>query len=335
MKELKESIPKCSDVAPSVEEVVNPITQIIARCEIQDFLRKTLDDVKPDAIVSTLRKGYWIIEDFIRAYGLEESLVHVTTDGVDDGILEGKSILIFDDSIHTGNGIEGTVKKAVELSKKPVHVACITINREAYDKIQSLGHVDIIHLKIFDEYLKFNKNEFLPGCQAYYYFHYMVPYISTLSVNDSPDFCGLRLRIEGSSVDKLSPMMDCILNSLKHLTSSDGDHNRDSYIGTKRVSVDLDWDKVSDHMEAFEKDIAKVRISASVRPNCSELVLTPMICPRCSDGDVNNTGVEHLLFTTSEDFINRNANVVQKELEAHGFHVISSDLIHTAPKRGC
>jgi hypoxanthine phosphoribosyltransferase len=331
---MRESIPSDSDMPSNLEEVTNLYTQMITRGGIQSFLQKILGDVKPDVVISTLRKGYWIMEDFMRAYEIDAT--HMITDDVKPEDLRGKSVLIFDDSIHTGKGIKDAVKKVEMLTQSPVHVACIAINREAYDSIKSMEHVDVTYLKMFDEYAKFERNEFSPGCQAYYYLYYMVPHISTLSVKDSPDFCSLRLRFKKSSTDAMSKMVDCVLESLKDLILPDEVHRIDSYFGTERRSAGLDWEKASGRVEAFEKDIAKIRISVAAYPNYSELVLTPMICPKFPEDSVNdNIDIEHLLFITSEDFINTNVSVVLKGLEISGFQVISCELIHTAPRREC
>jgi hypothetical protein len=284
---MRKPVPGDVDTATELEEIISPETQIVARSEIYPFLKTTIENTNPEIIISTLRKGSWIIEDFIRNNPSIKKIKHITTYESDCEDLSGKSILVFDDSIRSGDGIKKTVEKSITTAKS-VTVACIAINKRAKNNIKSWGNISILYLKSFDTYKTYDdKGALEVGCQTYYYIHCMMPYISSISVNHSPHYNSLSIKLEGNTANELSQIIDCIINSTDGLIlSPDSTHCVDGYIGTVRKAIDIDWNYVIDNIIDCEKDIAKLRISGSAYDGYLEIIVTPMICPRCSDEDI-------------------------------------------------
>ena len=71
------------------------------------------------------------------------------------------------------------------------------INDGALKKIKE-KEIEVEYLEKFEEYTSYDEKsrELTPGCQAYYYTFFMIPYISSLSVNHSPDYTSLSVIVD-------------------------------------------------------------------------------------------------------------------------------------------
>ena len=139
---------KNKDTVSSIEDIEPPAVVTLASTEIRKFLRNTIAKRKTDIIISTIRKGSWIIDDILRTSGIGDTLETLPPDGIDNthwtsdskivhctnGDIEkitsldpsDKHVLVFDDSIHNGDGALDILSKIKGFAD--VRVVCIAIN---------------------------------------------------------------------------------------------------------------------------------------------------------------------------------------------------------------
>jgi len=314
---------KNTDTVPSIEYIESPAAVSIASTEIRKFLKRIITGKDTDLIISTVRKGSWIIDDILRTCRL--NLKHYTNQNIKDvslSDLEGKSILIFDDSVKTGESILTILSEMT--GYRHVRAACIMINDDALKTFRERG-IDVDYLERFKEYASYNNDngELAQGCQAYYYAYFMIPYISTLSVNYSPDYKSLSLIIKGGSTKDLKNMTDLVAKTI--MEDRGGDiHEVDSTLYTRRISFNIDVKylegRLLDLNVPYESDLSKIRVSASIYKDFSEIVVTPMFCPICDD--VKGLDMKSLPFLLSEGFISDYCKKTVACLTKNGFDII-------------
>lgn len=315
------------DTVPSIEKIEFPATVAVACAEVRRFLMEIITKENTDVIISTLRKGSWIIDDILRVYGL--NITHFTNKRLEEVPKEDlfdKHILVFDDSIHEGKSIINILSK-INMPCS-VRVACIAINDEAVEKIEKEG-IDLVYLERFRDYTKYGDNgELVPGCQTYYYAYFMIPYISNLSVNYSPDYKSLSIIVKGGLPKDLTTMTDSVVSVLTENVENDS-YEVDSTMYTRRVSLSIDKEYMGLHLSElkipYETDLSKLRVSASICGGFSEIVITPMLCPICED--VEGVYMKGLPFYLSEKFIEDYRNKITDRLRKNGFDILQQQII--------
>jgi len=219
-------------------------------------------------------------------------------------------------------------------------LVCLIINDEAIKIIhQKYPETEIIALKQFSKYENCNKdNELLPGCQTYYYIHYVVPYASSLSINYSPHFYNWRLKIDPCNDDQV----DYILENLIKSISSDIMLEKsvwNPFIRTRRASVNINWrnEIPVKWINRCSDDFSKIRIAASMYNNYTELVITPMICPIISSNDLSNdceifsnNEYEDILRDFGEYYIENHKKEILSELKKLNISLIEEDVVQIA-----
>jgi len=315
------------DTVPSIEDIESPAAVSIAAEEIRKFLKRVVTANNTDVIISTMRKGSWIIDDLLRIDDLK--IKHYTNEMIPYVISsepKDRRILIFDDSVRTGNGITTILSSFGGYDH--VRVACIVINEKALETIEKNG-VSVDYLEKFKEYTSFGGNgELLSGCQAYYYAYFMIPYISALSVNYSPDYRSLSITVAGGSPRDLRTLTDLVAKTFSD-DEKEEVHEIDRTMYTRRLSVSVDGKRFGKYLSdlgiTYETDLSKLRISASVYKDRSEVVVTPVFCPICYD--VDGVDMKDLLLLISERFIDDNRERIIGSLNKKGFNVVHCDII--------
>ncbi|MCL2032714.1 MAG: hypothetical protein FWG96_05550 [Methanomassiliicoccaceae archaeon] len=324
---MRKLSPKNMDTVPSIEDIESPAAVTVACIEIRRFLTDIITKKDTDVVISTLRKGSWIIDDIIKIRNLK--VIHYTNENIEkvpSTDLLDKNILIFDDSIHSGQSVINVLSKINKTDD--VRAACITINDEALEKIEECG-IEIEYLEKFKDYYKYGDNgELIPGCQAYYYAYFMMPYISNLSVNYSPDYKSLSISVEGGLPKDLKSMTDSIISAIEE-SCQNSSYEVDNTMYTRRVSLHINGKCLCRYLSElkipYETDISKLRISASIYGNYSEIVVTPMFCPICED--VDGIDLKNLPFLLSERFIADNCGKIINSLTTNGFSVVKKNII--------
>lgn len=317
----------CKETVRSIEDIEPPAAVAVACAEIRRFLTDVITKKDTDVIISTLRKGSWIIDDILRVRNLKT--VHYTNGNIDEipfDDLSDAHILVFDDSVHTGQSITDLLSRIGEL--RNVRVACIAINDGAVKEVEKRG-VSVEYFERFRDYALYgDRGELIPDCQAYYYTYFMIPYISNLSVNYSPDYKSLSIVIWGSSPKDLKLMTDSVVNAIEC------DGQNDSYVVdstqyTRRVSLIIGEDCLesclSDLKIPHETDTSKIRVSASAYGKYSEIVVTPMFCPIC--GEIDEIDIGGLPFFLSERFIRSYCERIMDSLTKSGLCVVQRKII--------
>jgi len=311
------------DTVPSIEDIETPAAVVLASMEIRKFLRDLITKKETDVIISTRRKGSWIIDDTLKTSDLE--IKHYTNDDIQNIPplnIVGKNVLIFDDSIHKGKSTLNILSKIK--GYKDVRVACITTNDEALERIEK-KKVKVEFLEKFKEYAAYDgkSKELIPGCQTYYYTFFMIPYISSLSVNYSPDYKSLFVEVRGGSSKTLESMTESVIDAIG---GADGDdlYEVDNTMYTRRVSLRIGEEYLERYLSdigvPYEMDISKLRISVSVYKSHSEIVVTPMLCPICDD--VADVDMQNLPFYLSGRFIAENREKIIDTIKNKGFDIV-------------
>jgi len=248
---------------------------------------------------------------------------HYTNECVKDipsSCLNDKDVLVFDDSIHTGKSVTDILSGIPGSSR--VRVACVMINDEALEALKKKD-IAVEYLEKFKEYTSYDGNkELSQGCQAYYYVYFMIPYISTLSINYSPDYKSLSLMIRGGSSKDLKKMTDPIIGAVNGVDEDDV-YVVDDTLYTRRISFSIDGKYLDDFLNDLdvphEIDQSKIRVSASVYKDYSEIVITPMLCPICVDTE--GVDAEKLPLMISERFIRDHCEKISEILTENGFEI--------------
>lgn len=315
------------DLSDSIDDGLRPLstpfTTLLSTNTITHYLDEVITE-DTDLIVSTVRKGSWIIENYLRETG--RHIRNITSEEPSPIDWEFDNVILFDDSIHTGK----TILKAYE--KIPAacntRVCCIAINENAMNKLRAEGIKDISYLRMFKHYEEFRmdgkeEKELASNCQSYYYSHFIIPYISGLSFNYSPDYMSLSIRIDNDASDALKRIADTVSDSISDMISEYALIYRDTKI--IKASAELSGDLTSGALtrickSQFETDMSKIRISATTWKGYTEVVITPIVSFRIkSDDDLSD-----LLIRCSEDILTQLEERIKNGLEQNGFRIIKS-----------
>lgn len=300
---IDEEYPLSSGLSASMASVI-----------IRGFLHDLLADGY-ELIVSTLRKGSWIIDDYLRREGIGTPHMISTNSDVAEAS-KNRKVLIFDDSVRTGGSILDAYER-IKNSCRSFTVGCLLINDEAMDSLRDSGIPagSIRTMESFHRYREYEGGLLSAGCQAYYYTNVVVPYVGTLLVNRSPDF--MSLVIDSECRPGMDPESMCIGILELFIRAPGADiHLVDRSPNVLRVSEDLDQcyllEAIEEPVGAWEPDQCKLRVSAACYNGHLEITVTPMICPiTVRDDD------EGCLERLSSDFIARYEDAILVAVSEH------------------
>lgn len=309
-----------------------PFTTLLSTSTVLNFLDRNIPG-DTELIISTVRKGSWIIEDYIRRR--RKHLRNITSSEPFPEQYKGAKIVLFDDSIHSGKTIEEQYRKILDSEDKAdqkllnVTVCCIAINEDALRRLNKIGIDDVRYLKLFNIYEKYvirnnEEKELAPDCQSYYYSHFIVPYISGLSFNYSPDYKSISILIEDNSSDDLEDVMKTVLNTVKDCTRTVNFLYKDTK--TIRESAELTPEFSAKILKKFytapsEIDMGKIRVSATSWDGTIEIVITPIVSYRIT----SENDLKELLVNCSDEIITQVEDGIVKGLEDKGYKVLSKN----------
>lgn len=309
--------------------LTTPFTTLLSTGTILDFLDKNIPD-DTALIVSTVRKGSWIIEDYIRRRG--RRLCNITSNEPFPTEYDGGKIVLFDDSIHTGETIDELYRKISNteqghiLPERDTTVCCIAINEGALSRLNTTGIYDVRYLRMFktyEDYIVTNgkERELAPDCQSFYYSHFIIPYISGLSFNYSPDYRSLSITLKDDTSADLRDIADTVLCALDGYSIGAYDLYQDTRI--IRRSAELEPGFTSEVLKEFcsapfETDMGKIRISVISWDGKTEIVITPIVSYVIrTDDDLSD-----LLVRCSEKIIKRIKSDIMLGLENKRYNVL-------------
>ncbi len=280
---------------------------------INSFLRKTLDELRPDLIISELRKGSWIIDNYLQINGL--NIVHKSSKSdLESSDFEGKRVMIFDDSVHTGSSIINIFNKVK--GRCSVSICCIAVNNDAMKSFAEQGidvEKDVHFLKCFDVYCDYESNRLTEDCQSYFYTFVMIPYIGWLTVNQSPDFTVCRALVESKGDISPAGIARIIYKALDIECEKYADVS--SSRKASRFSMPLD-DSVYRYvdLEDIEKEYAKLRISVAELYQSVSVTITPIISFMTSD----DCDIDQLMYVPGERYLKDNEVRIKDALSKVG-----------------
>lgn len=285
----------------------------VSALAINSFLGKTISELKPDLIISELRKGSWIIDTYLQVNGL--SIPHKSSESVlSEEDYEGKKVMIFDDSVHTGSSVMDIfdrIKGSCDAS-----ICCIALNTDAMRLFKKHG-IDVRgrvrYFRSFKKYREYESNHLTEDCQSYFYTYVMIPYIGWLIVNQSPDFTVCRAIVEYDDKTSLDNIAKAIYEAL------DIDFSFCNVVSSSRMalrySAPMD-DSVYDYVRLndVEKEYAKLRISVAELHQSLFVTITPIISFMTSDG----CSKEQLMYAPGERYLTDNETKIKETLNRIG-----------------
>ena len=309
-----------------------PFTTLLSTSTVLSFLDRSIPK-DTDLIISTVRKGSWIIEDYIRRTG--KRIRNITSTEPFPKGYENAKILFFDDSVHKGRTILEMYRNIPrttinnKLCETNATVCCIAINEEAVKDLNSNGIKNICYLKLFKSYEEYRiegseDKELIAGCQSYYYSHFIVPYISGLTFNYSPDYRSLSIRIKSDTSVNLEKILRTVFDSIRNYTMEITELYRDTI--TIRKVAELTTAFTDEILKGlctapFESDMGKIRVSAIAYKGRIEIVVTPIVSYRINtDEDLHD-----LLFRCSDEIISKVENGIRSALENEEYTIIGQD----------
>ena len=305
-----------------------PFTTLLSTNTVLSFLDKSIPE-DTDLIISTVRKGSWIIEDYLRRTG--RHIRNITSNEPFPKEFEDAKILLFDDSVHTGRTVLDLYRNIPRTNNKTnshetyTTVCCIAINEDAVKKLNAGGIENIRYLKLFKNYDEYRmegtkEKELTPGCQSYYYSHFIVPYISGLTFNYSPDYRSLSIRIRTDTSANLNGVITTVFDAIRPLITDTTILYQNTT--TLRETAELNPSFTAEILKGFctapfEPDMGKLRVSAIAYSGCIEIVVTPIVSYRVdTDADLR-----HLLFRCSDEIISATEDKIADALERDGYTI--------------
>ena len=259
----------------------NPESVRMSALAINSFLRREIAELKPDLIISELRKGSWIMDNYLQVNGLQ--IAHKTSSSelsLED--FEGKRVMIFDDSVHTGSSVIKIYDRI--RGHCDVSVCCIALNKDAMGLLSEHGiDIDSVHhYRLFDVYCEYESCHLIDSCQSYFYSYVIIPYIGWLTVNQSPDFTVCRVLIQPEKETRPERIAEIVYNAVG-IDFSQSD-NVNSSRTASRYSAPLEED-VGRYigLKDTEVEYAKLRISVTELDQSVLVTITPIISFTTSD----------------------------------------------------
>lgn len=315
-------------MSKSIDDGADPLittySSNISSLKIRQYLHMEING-RYDLIISTLRKGSWIIDDYLLSTGLNiehTSVKHGT--GMAHVPIQNKNVLVFDDSIHTGEGII-EILSGLDASNK-VTVCCLAIYDKARENIQEkYPDAELRFFKTFDIYDEASN----PSSQAYFYAYFIIPYINNISINYSPDFTSASIWVADETGMDIDILAQDLVGVLKREIVG-GCHRPDleSYLVSKnfnnvRLTILVPralFERYLDDKPISDNDVCKIRISISRYDGFVDVTITPIFTPvRESMDDLD----EDIVFESSRAFLNRIVPKVCGWIERSGKQVLT------------
>lgn len=142
------------DLPSTFKELSNLETYLRMRPAVSNYLLQIIGEVVPDCIVTIARKSHRILSDILESEGMDTVRIIRDTELCSEDIND-RSIMVFDDSIHTGGSIKGCVDTIRRIgSPSGIHIVSLLSNREGlqYLKDNGLGEYHVDSFKTFYNY---------------------------------------------------------------------------------------------------------------------------------------------------------------------------------------
>ena len=258
-------------------DYIDPDSYDSIKKEVGDFLDGLMEDSQKDVevVIAVDRKGKRIMTSFVKQRLVTQVPLVVSDNEVMSRHVKDKRVLIFDDSIHTGNSIITRIEMARKLGPKSISVGCLLVNRAAIDRIgRTAPDVDVYScVEPFSDYSK----------QGGKWLTWETTFSDGLDVKDNPDSPSLVMRVSADGVDHVSKSL---IESLRGILVIDSSSQIDATVVTLNMS-NLTFDLVSTgfpipspYDSIAVHDYPKLRCVVTKTNEISEIMFMPLINPR-------------------------------------------------------
>ncbi len=258
---------------------VDPNDFIQTKERIYSFLRQNICDCEPqpDLVVAAERKGMRILKDFARELGTD---IEIISDlDLETKVLIGRHVLVFDDSIHTGNKIMSIMEKISQMSPSSIRRASIMTNVEAESRIV-IAYADVPSTVCQNEFSSYEE-------QYEVYQNWFLTFLSGIIVKGNPDYPVLHLRIVEKDAEDLMKELSEILYRdfsacedypVESLSDLRGCASRTFVLENCGICVPEQF------RQMVEDELAKVRCLVVDERDGADLHIVPMLSPRYDNG---------------------------------------------------
>ena len=285
--------------------LINDSTCLVMRSDVRDFLVKMVSDRSIDSIVSIPRKGTWMIDDAINTFLSSGNLRHLSF-GTDYELPEGSNVMIFDDSINTGNGVSKALDWVLEQSPKTVIVASLAITGDTLRLLKEKyegSDVCFEPMRVFESYKDFNAySELRSGCQNYYFATAIIPYVNTLNSNRNPGFCNWVIGLDRSYGTE--SVLDAVRTYFEGIGGIFNPYEKGvAFDNAIHMTFDLD---VQNGGETYvHGGFSKIRVSLVDTDISLELSVAPIICPDIRLDEIKGSSDDEVM-SLSFEFLEKN-----------------------------
>ena len=283
--------------------LINDSTCLRMRSEVRDFLVGIVADRSIDHIVSIPRKGTWMIDDAVSTFLKHKGLRHLSF-GTDGDLPSGSRVMVFDDSINTGDGVSKALDWVIGRSPETITVVSLAITEDALDILRrKYDHqgIGFEPMRVFQSYKDFNAySELRPGCQNYFFAVAILPYVNTLNSNRNPGFCCWVISMGRSH--SAEDILDAIGGYLEGIGGVPNPEEKGvAFDNALHMTFDLDASDAGGVRDGHG-GFSKVRLSMVGVGDSWELSVAPIICPDIRAADVDGSIEDHVM-SLSESFV--------------------------------
>lgn len=152
------------------------------------YYQQLLKDCKPEYIIGLQRKGSVILDEFEKECGIPPNYWSNNEDQIIPDRVKEKTVILFDDSAHTGNKALGIIKEIIEFKPRTLYFCPLLIPRNTRDFLRKqIPNLQISPLKLFDDYEGLTE----------YYKEFIMPVIGFFNRNMNNQFPILTYRMKG------------------------------------------------------------------------------------------------------------------------------------------
>lgn len=260
----------------SLEEIIDEDKVPQTEEEVREFILKLLIDngTHFDVVIGADRKGIRILKEVIASCPGAITCKVMSDNQIEPEALKGARVLVFDDSIHTGNKVLTILGEIEKQAPKSMTIACLLVNEDGKRYIEgSYPGIEIHSCKlIFKRYAD----------QADMYVTWEMPFLSRQGNKDNPDYPALKLETSDHDIDGIIRSMTEILvmiappkeEGLYEMSNSPKSRSITIEAEAGSVIIPKPYDSISEH------DCTKIRCSVVDYGAKVEVTVMPIINPR-------------------------------------------------------
>lgn len=246
--------------------------------QIDDFfLVKTIPLIGSiDTIICMERKGSWILKDFFLDNPKYSSKFNIISNYEIFKLVETSSVLIFDDSLKTGNTILRVINEIKKYRPKYIGILCLLINKEAVQNLNDKHpNISIFScLPTFDTYAEQSK-EFLV---------WETVNNLGLKIRDNPDFPIVEINTPYPNMNEIKNILKGKFSECFKIENCYDVESTASYSGVEFFTFDLKslHNEVcgSDLNKICDFDFAKIRCFITSYSGLTKIKIHPIINPK-------------------------------------------------------